>query len=325
VKQQIPAGVAPALAGRYDSSVEAVLDAIKAQGFPGWANLGVDAARMAIGGMTALAGPPEPVRDMDDLEIPGLAGNIPARLYIPEHQQASAILIYLHGGGWVIGNPDTVDAPVRALANRSGIAVLSVDYRLAPEHPYPAALDDAYSALLWAAEKENLRTFGFEPGRILVGGDSAGGNLAAALTLRSRETQGPQISFALLIYPALDCDHSTKSHREFGSTWGTVTTEDVSWFHRLYMSDSGDLQSPYVSPLRADDLSQLPPAFIVTAEMDPLCDEQTAYVDRLRQCGVRVEQKIYAGMCHGFFQLGAMVPTAHTAIDDAAAAMRAAI
>jgi acetyl esterase len=280
---------------------------------------------MAIGGMAALAGPPEPVKDAIDLEIAGVAGRIPARLYVPEHQDTSAVMIYLHGGGWVIGNPDSVDAPVRALANRSRIAILSVDYRLAPEHPYPAALDDAYSALLWAAEKENFRAFGFEPGRILVGGDSAGGNLSAALSLRSRDTQGPKISLALLIYAALDCDYSTNSHREFGSEWGIVTTEDVSWFHRHYVGESGDLQSPYVSPLRADDLSNLPPTFVITAEIDVLRDEQIAYVERLRQCGVPVEQKIYAGMCHGFFQTGAMVPTAHTAIDDAAAAMRAAV
>jgi acetyl esterase len=280
---------------------------------------------MAIGGMAALAGPPEPVKDATDLEIAGPVGRIPARLYIPEHQDTSGIMIYLHGGGWVIGNPDTVDAPVRALANRSRIAILSVDYRLAPEHRYPGALDDADSALIWAAEKENLRRFGFEPRSVLVGGDSAGGNLSAALALRSRDTNGPHISFALLIYPALDCDYSTKSHRECGSDWGTVTTDDVSWFQRLYVSNASELQSPYVSPLRADDFSNLPPTFVVTAEIDPLRDEQTAYVERLRQAGVRAEQKIYSGLCHGFFQLGGMVPMAHTAIDDAAAAMRAAV
>lgn len=272
----------------------------------------------------AFDGPPEDVATVEDRSLPGPAGAIPVRVYRPGSagEALPPILVWYHGGGWVIGDLDTADTTCRKLANRSGAMVVSVDYRLAPEHPTPAALDDCWAALGWVAEHGT--DVGGDPSRLAVGGDSAGGNLSALVAVLARDAGGPTIRHQLLVYPATDLTMSHPSHVE-NATGYLLTSEMTAWFLSHYLGPGSDPGDPAVSPLFAEDLARVAPAQIITAEFDPLRDEGEAYAARLADAGVPVELRRLDGMVHGFFQMGGVTPVADTAVTEAAARLGAAL
>jgi acetyl esterase len=210
---------------------------------------------------------------------------------------------------------------VRMLANRSGCAVVSVAYRLAPENRYPSALDDSYTAVKWASA--NGDRFGWDGRKLAVAGDSAGGNLAAAVALRVRDEAGPPIRFQVLVYPVLDHDYDNGSYRQFGASWGIITRNDMTSFHCQYVSHPDQLDLPYVSPCRCTDLSGLPNALIILAEADPLRDEALDYARRLQAFGVAAETRVYTGTIHGFWQMGGVLPQGRDAIEKAGRVLHA--
>jgi acetyl esterase len=319
------AGLEPAAAAeskaddrRLDPQARAFLETAKKSGAKGFETLPVDEARKQFVGMGALAGPPEAV---DKVTESMLSGGLHARVYSPAGPGPKPALVYFHGGGWVLGSPDTIDGPCRRLANASGCVVISVDYPLAPEHRFPKPLEDCYAATAFIAGHSAM--FGVDPQRIAVGGDSAGGNLAAAVTLMARDRKGPAIAFQLLVYPVTNHAFDTPSYRAFREGYG-LSEPAMRWFWSQYLARPDDGVNPLASPLRGE-LRGLPPAFVITAEFDPLRDEGEAYAARLRAAGVRVEARRYDGQLHGFFQMGAVMNRGKQAIDDAAAALRAAL
>jgi len=285
--------------------------------------MSVAEARAAITALATAAGAPEPVAQVEDRTIPGPAGEIPIRVYRPEGQEALPVLVYFHGGGWVIGNLETHDPLCRHLANAVGCVVASVDYRLAPEHPYPAAIDDAYAATAWIAQ--NAALLDGDRRRIAVAGDSAGGNLAAAVSLMARDKGRPHLVFQLLVYPVTDAPGAGNhaSYRENGEGY-FLTAQMMHWFWNHYCTKS-DLDDAYLCPLRAKDVAKVPPALVVTAEFDPLRDEGEAYGRRLREAGVPVEVKRYPGMIHGFFGMGGLLAGARQANAERSAAAASAV
>jgi len=261
---------------------------------------------MAAAG-AAMGGDPPRVARVDDLQASGPAGPIPLRAYYPDGAGPFGALVYFHGGGWVIGSIETHDSLCRALANTTGWAVFSVEYRLAPEHKYPAAADDAYAATAWVAAQ--ARTLGVDAARVAVAGDSAGGNLAAVVAQMARDRGGPRLRAQALIYPVTDYDFTTPSYG--ANADGYLLTQDaMRWFWDHYLADARQGSEPYASPLRARDLHGLPPALVLTAEFDPLRDEGEAYAAALRRAGVPVDQHRYDGLIHGFFQFGGAFPQA---------------
>jgi acetyl esterase len=271
--------------------------------------------QMLVG--SCLLGRGDAVHAVEDLQIPGPDGPVPVRLYRPRTEGPLPILVYFHGGGWIMGSIATHDALCRNLCARADIAVASVEYRLAPEHPFPAGLEDCYAATRWlAAQADSL---GLAPQRLAVGGDSAGGNLAASVTLLARQRGGPAICFQLLIYPVMDFDFDTPSYHENASGFH-LTRQDMVWCWRQYLARELDGYTPLASPLRAEDVRGLPPAMVITAEYDPLRDEGEAYARRLEQAGVPVTCKRYPGMIHGFIRRPGQLDQARTALDDIAAA-----
>ena len=266
-------------------------------------------------------GDPLPVARVENRTIPGPAGELPVRIYWPEGEGPFPILVFFHGGGWVICDLDTHDGQARSLCKGAGALVVSVDYRLAPEHPFPAGPEDCYAATKWAAE--HAAEIDGDASRIAVGGDSAGGNLSAVVALMARDRGGPDLCFQLLVYPVTNRDFSTPSYAE-NATGYMLTTRSMEWFWRQYVKSEDDGANPYASPLRAKDLSGLPPALCITAEFDPLRDEGEAYAQGLRDAGVAVTTSRYDGVIHGFFGMGALIDRANDAVDEACAALRAA-
>jgi len=262
-----------------------------------------------------------PMGRVEDHTFPGPAGMIDARLYVPPQAAADPppLLVYFHGGGWVIGDLDTHDDPCRFLAARSGAALLAIDYRLAPEHPFPAAVEDAEAAYRWA--REDAGRLGVDPGRIAVGGDSAGANLATVVCLLARDAGLPLPAMQLLIYPATDCAAEAPSRRTFGEGF-LLTRRDMDWFEEHYLPPPIDRADPRASVLRAADLSGLPPAYLAIAGFDPLRDEGLAYAQRLREAGVRVASRTHPGLIHSFANFTAICPTARAAMLEAAGALR---
>lgn len=280
---------------------------------PGEARAGVEANNAIIP-----AGPG--LESVRDIVIPSQAGGVPARVYSPS-SSAPGLIVYYHGGGWVLGSLDGWDASVRALAAASGCDVVSVDYRLAPEHVFPAAADDAYDALVWAASANGLAH-----GRpIVVAGDSAGGNLAAVSALRARDFGGPQVALQVLVYPVVDCDTDRRSYREYDGDELILNRRDMAWFWDHYTPDPAARLNPYASPLRASSHAGLPPAYLVTAEHDPLRDEGFAYADRLRAARVPVEHRHFGSQIHAFFTFTGVLDDADKAVAEAGAAVRAAV
>lgn len=276
-------------------------------------------ARATMLAQTAALGPPEPVAKIEDRAIGTAGHSLPVRIYTPEGQAPFAGLVYFHGGGWVIGSIATHDGLCRSIANAAGCVVVSVDYRLAPEHPFPAATEDAYAATQWVSNHADA--LGMDPARIAVGGDSAGGNLAAVTSLMARDRAGPKLALQVLLYPIADYDLNTSSYRDFAE--GHLLTRDaMAWFFKHYVPAEAHLEHPYLSPLRAPSHQGLPPALVITAECDPLCDEGNAYAKRLERAGVPVKWSCYPGMIHGFIRRHKLLPAGRQALDEIAAALR---
>lgn len=263
---------------------------------------------------------PIPVGWVENLVIPGNP-DVPVRTYWPPSTSDAAlpVVVFCHGGGWVICDLDSHDQLCRALACGSGAIVVSVDYRRAPEHRFPAAAEDAYTVVRWIAD--NAPTLGGDPDRIVVAGDSAGGNLAAATTVMAREQGGPHIAGQLLLYPMLDHRQNTDSYRDNAHGY-FVTADHLRWYWEQYLGPDGYGSHPYASPLQIEDLSRLPAAHIITAEFDPLRDEGEAFGHRLRAAGVDARIHRYDGMFHGFVSMADHLSEATAATDEACAAIR---
>lgn len=248
--------------------------------------------------------------------------DIPIRIYQPLVPAGKGALIYFHGGGWVLGDLDSHDSICRRLAGGAGVSVIAVDYRLAPEAPFPAPLQDCYAATRWVAN--NAAELGIDSHRIAIGGDSAGGNLAAAVALLARDESWPTIRFQLLVYPVTDARFDTPSYRDNASGY-MLTRRTMMWFWDQYLPDLSERSQPLASPLRADSYAALPPALVQTAEYDPLRDEGEAYANAMSSAGVKVQHTRYSGLIHGFLGMYETVPASRAAIREATSALREAL
>ena len=301
-----------------DPQARVFLDQLQELGAPPLGEQPVDEAREAgEAASSTLFGPLVEV-PFEDRTLPGPGGPIPVRVY-RAREEPSPVLLYFHGGGWVLGNLVTHHGVCATLARLAGCVVCSVDYRLAPEHRFPAALDDAWAATSWAAE--HAEEIGCRPGELAVGGDSAGGNLAAICALRARDA-GVPLALQLLVYPVTDADFETSTYREFADGY-YLTAFAMRWFWDHYLPD-GDRFQPDASPLRAPDVGGTAPALVVTAEFDPLRDEGEAYARRLEEAGVPVTLTRYDGIIHGFFRMPGVLSRANDALAEAAQALRGA-
>jgi acetyl esterase len=265
---------------------------------------------------------PPPIHSVSNTSVPGPAGAIPVRLYRPNATARLPLIVYFHGGGFVLCDLDSHDALCRSIANATGFAVASVAYRLAPETRFPEPLEDCYAALVALVARAD--EWGFDPARVAVCGDSAGGNLAAAVALLARDRKGPRLRHQGLVYPVTDAACDTDSMRELATGY-MLSRESMQGFWNCYLARPADAADGRASVLRVRDLSGLPPATVVTAELDPLRDEGEAYADRLRDAGVPVVGRRYLGMIHGFVSMPAVTPLADRAVADLAQDIRAAL
>ena len=308
-----------------EDDVRMVLGLVEKAGYPEMCDLSpVEARRQFDALAPSLDAKPEPVHRVEDRTLPGPAGAIPVRVYWPSAPDPAAplpVLVYLHGGGWVVGSLASYDSLCRQFANKAGCIVVSVDYRLAPEHPFPAAPEDCLAAFQWVAA--NADALGGDPARIAVGGDSAGGNLAAVVAQQARRTGGRQPVFQLLIYPATAPEPELESQHAFATGY-LLTRRTMLWFYGHYLAGQPVRRDPRFAPLAAADLAGLPPALVIVAEYDPLRDEGIIYAEKLMKAGNRVDLACYAGQVHGFMALSAAIAGGRTAIAQAAAALRAA-
>jgi acetyl esterase len=302
--------------------INAFLDRLAAAGRPPLHRQSVAQARaFHVADAPAQNGPPVPVAAVADRVVPGPAGEVPVRVYIPEGSAPFPIVVFFHGGGWVIGTLDTYDPLCRALAAAVPAVVVSVGYRLAPEHRWPAAVEDAYAATVWASR--HAAELGGVQHRLAVAGDSAGGNLAAVVALGARDRGGPAIAFQLLVYPVLDAAGDTASWAEYADGF-YLTAAGMRWFWDHYLGGA-DGSAPDASPLRAAFFGGLPPALVIGASHDILRDEGEAYAARLADAGVAATASRYPGMVHGFFRWRAVTAGADAALQEAAAALRTAL
>jgi acetyl esterase/lipase len=308
-----------------DPDAAAVFKAFQEAGRPPYETVSPAEARELYLKSRVVTNPePPPLRSVEPLAIPSPGGSIPARLYTPIKLRQSAgvapCLVFFHGGGWVIGNLDSHDVVCRQLADAGELIVISVDYRLAPEHKFPAAVDDAIAATKWIAESAGR--LGLDPARLMVGGDSAGGNLAAVVAIAARDGDGPTIAGQVLIYPAIDIAMTHPSHRE-PETSLLLTHSVIRWFRNHYLNGETDAQDWRASPARAAALAGLPPAYVLTAGGDPLRDEGDEYADRLRAAGVAVTHRNFPGQFHGFFTMGKLLQQANVAAAEIGAWLKA--
>ena len=305
-----------------DHDAEILLEMVRAANRPAFEMVGaVEARQLFIAGRKALAPDPMPIAETRDLAIPGPGGAIPARLYRSATTGTLPALVFFHGGGWVVGNIEGHDTACRHLANRADCAVVSVDYRLGPEHKFPAAVEDCFAATAWVAG--NAASLGVDPVRLAVGGDSAGGNLAAVVSLLARDKGTPRVACQVLIYPATDAAMRHDSIGRFAEGY-VLTRSTMRWFYEQYLRSPEDAADWRVSPLLAPDLSGLPPAYVLTAGYEPLCDEGDAYAARLAAAGVAVTHRRFPGQVHGFAMNGRIIRAAETALDEVAAALKTA-
>jgi len=305
-----------------DHDAEILLKMIREANRPTFESVGAVAARdLYMAGRKALSPDPMPIADTRDVAIPGPGGPIAARVYRSAKNGTLPVLVFFHGGGWVVGNIDSHEAMCRHLANRAECAVLSVDYRMGPEHKFPAAVEDCFAATAWTAD--NGASLGVDPGRLAIGGDSAGGNLAAVVSLLARDKGAPRIAYQVLIYPATDAAMRHDSVARYAEGY-VLTRATMRWFYEQYLRTPDDAADWRVSPLLAPDLSRLPPAYVLTAGYDPLCDEGDAYAARLAAAGVPVTHRRFPGQVHGFVTNGRVIRAAETALDEVAAALKSA-
>lgn len=302
-----------------DPQAKAVLDQLTAPGVPPMHTLPPAVARANFEAAPRAPGPS--VAQVEDRRIPGGAGGVPVRIYTPTGQEPFPLLLWFHGGGWVLGSVNTHDATCRRLAGQAGCCVVSVDYRLAPEAKFPAAVEDCYTATLWAAK--NAALLHADPRKIAVGGESAGGNLAASVALLARDQGGPSLVQQVLVYPVIQRNFGTPSYRDNGQGYW-LTRETMEWFWGLYLRDEADATDPRAAPILARSLAGLPPALVITAEFDPLRDEGEAYARRLADAGVPTARTRYTGMIHGFFGRPTEIDKAKEAVAQVASALKAA-
>ena len=305
-----------------DPDAQTLLDVVRVANRPAFETVTpAEARKVYAAGRPVLAPEPMRVAEVRDLTMPGPDGPTPLRLYRPVAGKTLPVLVFFHGGGWVVGNIETHDTVCRHLAVRAECAVVSADYRMGPEHRFPAAVEDCVAATDWVAA--NAAALGADPGRIAVGGDSAGGNLAAVVSLIARDRARPRLSYQLLIYPATDAGMSHPSIERFAEGY-LLTRSTMRWFYDQYLRGPADIADWRVSPLRAPDLKGVAPAYVLTAGYDPLCDEGDAYARRLAEAGVPVQHRRIDGQIHGFIDKGKVIRAADAALDDAGAALRAA-
>ena len=305
----------------FTAATQMLLDSVKRAGFPPLNQLPVEQARQAYRmGVAATALAPTPVQRQESFEIPSPQGPIRAKLWADSHEPGLPLMLYLHGGGFVIGSIGTCESMCSAVAKRSGVAVVAIDYRLAPEHRYPAGLEDAVAALEWL--HRNAASMGLDGQRLAVGGDSAGGTLAAATALWARD-EGWPLKLQALFYPSVQLGQHTESLERFAKS--TLLTWDLMhWFER--QARGGHLaQRWYREPMHADSHAGVAPAWIGLAECDPLTDEGQLYAQRLRQAGVPVSLTVWPGVIHDFINMGRFLPEAQQAHDALADALRAAL
>lgn len=303
-----------------DPEAEAMLSAMGAVGEIDPFQLQPEQLRAAFAQMPGEAtGPALPRVEMH--EVAGPAGPIPVRVYTPPGDGPHPALVFFHGGGWVLCGLDTHDATCRELAAGVGCVVVSVDYRLAPEAKFPAATEDCYAATVWTLEHADR--LGVDPRQVAVGGDSAGGNLAAVVSLLCRDRKGPELVHQLLIYPVTNHAFDTASYQQNGKGY-FLSADMMRWFWHHYLPDDAAGANPLASPLRAEDLRGLPPATVLTAEYDPLRDEGRAYAERLESAGVPARYTNYPGVFHGFFAMANEIPRARTALEETCQALRKA-
>jgi acetyl esterase len=308
-----------------DPDAAAVFKAFREAGRPPYETLTPAEARAFYlqGRVVTNPEPPE-LKSAKPFAIPSPAGAIPARIYTPTKLRQSGglapCLVFFHGGGWVIGDLDSHDVVCRKLAHEGELIVISVDYRLAPEHKFPAAVDDAIVATKWIAD--NAKQLGIDAGRLMVGGDSAGGNLAAVVALAARDGNGPEIAGQVLIYPATDFSMKHPSHSE-PETSILLTHTVIKWFRDHYLNGLADGQDWRASPALAKTLAGLPPAYVLTAGADPLRDEGNEYAARLKDAGVAVTYRTFPGQFHGFFTMGKLLQQANVAASEIATWLKA--
>ena len=302
-----------------DPDAAFVYQAFQQAGRPAYETLTAPEAREFYNQARFVSNPEPPALEpAKDIAIPASHGSIPARLYTPKtlrkNNGLAPCLVFFHGGGWVIGNIETHDVVCRKLAHEGELLVLSVDYRLAPEHRFPAAVEDAITATQWAAD--NATQYGIDASRLMVGGDSAGGNLAAVVTLAARDGNGPKLAGQVLIYPGTDFARKHASHKD-PTTSILLTHSVITWFMDNYIGDA-DANDWRASPARAKSFAGLPPAYVLTAGGDPLCDEGIEYAERLKQAGVPVAYRHFPGQFHGFFTMGKLLNQANVAVTEIA-------
>jgi acetyl esterase len=303
-----------------DPKAKAVIDMMAQMPLPPWSELDAVSFRAM---MDAGRFPPPdlPLVEIVDTTIPGPTGPIAARVYRASLAPDQPVIVYFHGGGFVIGNLDSHDGTCRRLCHGIGCTVVSVDYRLAPEHVFPAAVDDSYAATKWVAD--NAKSLGIDVARIAVAGDSAGGNLAAVVAIIARDRGGPALCHQLLTYPVTDMGFKSESYNSNGT--GYFLTKDMMvWFGVQYVPSGHPIEDPLLSPLYAADLSKLPPATVITAEYDPLRDEGEAYAKKLQDAGVPTKLIRYDGVFHGFFSMNGAVDQADEAHAFAAGELKKA-
>jgi acetyl esterase len=305
-----------------DPQAQFVIGLVKQAGLPEFWQLTPDQAREQYRLRVAKLAPKEPIFRAFDRVIPGPGNELTLRIYQPREAQPAElfpVLVWYHGGGFVIGDLETHDSACRMLANQADCLVVAVDYRLAPEFKFPAAVQDSIAALRWVAL--HAREIGGDPERIAVGGDSAGGNLAAVCALLARNEGHPRLAFQLLVYPCTAPEPEMPSHRKFAEGY-VLTRNSVTWFYKQYVRSPKEFQDFRFAPLAADDLSNLPPALLIVAGYDPLRDEGVEYARRLIEAGNRVTLVNYEGMIHGFYLMGGAVDAARRAIAQSAAALK---
>ena len=305
-----------------DPQARALLEQMAETGMPPLSGQDIASARESVLAFAQLGGDPESVSRVEDRRIPSPDGTIPVRIYTPAGSGPFPVLVYFHGGGWVLCNIDTHDPVCRSLANAAECLVVSVDYRLAPEHKFPAAADDCYAATQWVMNSASL--INGDADRVAVGGDSAGGNLAAVVALMARDRGGRAPVFQLLIYPATDYYLPGTSSYQHNADGYFLTKDDMKWFWNHYLSKEADAANPCACPLRAASLTGLPSALVITAEFDPLRDEGEMYAARLRESGVSARLVRYDGMIHGFFSMAGVLEQGKDALGLAAGELRSA-
>jgi len=302
-----------------DPDMKALLDQMAAAKVPAFHQMTPQAAREQMARRTA-GGDTVPVARVEDRKVAGPNGDIPIRIYTPNGNGPFGVLVYFHGGGWVVGSIEMTDQPCRMITNEAGCVTVSVDYRLAPEHKFPAGPEDCYAATMWVAE--NAVSIKCDAGRIAVGGTSAGATLAAATALMARDRGAPKIAYQLLVYPATQRELNTPSQKQFAEDGYILSRADMEWFWGHYLASDADARNPYACPARAKTLGGLPPALVITAEYDPLCDEGAAYAARLKEAGVETEYVKYEGMVHGFISVAVLHPVSTKALKHTASAMK---